>query len=823
MKRLITLLTVALCCMWAATARNVTIRAVDQPAATVFRSIMEQTGRNFIYSSELLKDVRVTVNASNKPLKRVLSEMFAGTHIEYKIKGNNIVLKRRKTAAKPVSVRSRAVPAPVTNISDTIDRPAILDEVVVVSRLESPQVETAEIGAKKITAEDVRNTPVLFSEADVIKTLQTLPGVAEGMEGMAGMHVHGGNADENLYMLDNVPLYQVNHFAGLFSAFNPDIIRYIDFFKSSIPAKYDGRLPSFLDVRLQDGDTQARHGSARLGQTSGAFNLSGPTGAMTSYLEGLRRSWFDVLGIPLLAIANSQNEDEKIRFNYYFMDLNAMVQHRFSPRATASVSIYFGDDNLKTGSEDKGYDKPGFFGTYYDDRFDMHWGNLLVRAGLNYRLNDGLSSEFTAAYTRFFSNMKHDFTSREKYLSYRIDESRSVLNTDNNINDWIFRGDFDWRADDSNRVRFGAGYTRHSFLPARTSRIYEMGTTHLSSRDSTWSYGADEINTYIEDDWKIDGKLSINAGFHGSLFRIGGDTKYGWSPRLSVSYRPDDDLAVKFAYSRTTQYVHQLTQSYLALPTDQWIPVYGRFKPETADKISLGGYWQTPDRTYDVMIEGYYKWMDNLLEYRDEYYLRPPLDLWTAQLCSGKGSAKGIDFKIEKVYGKVTGQLSYSLAWADRTFADKNGGRTYPAKFDNRHTINLIVNWKIDDKVQLNASWVGHSGNRFTLLNQVWDDPEFDTLGWFSDSESPLRAGINSYQLPFYHRLDLGCTVRNRRGYWTFGLFNAYCNLNTVAVKRGTQDVEIHGPDGTYTINEPVFKRVRLLPVIPSFSYTWLF
>lgn len=822
MKRLISLLIVALCCGWAVTAQNITIRAVNQPAATVFRSIMEQTGRNFLYSSELLKDVRVTVNASNKPLKRVLSEMFADTNIEYKIKGNNIVLKRKKKAPKPEKTRSRAVPTPVTKICDSIDRSSILDELVVVSRLEAPQVETAEIGAKKITAEDVRNTPALFGEADVIKTLQTQPGVSEGMEGTAGMHVHGGNGDENLYMLDNVPLYQVNHFMGLFSAFNPDIIRYIDFFKSSIPAKYDGRLSSFMDVRLQEGDRDGHHGSARLGLTSGAFNISGPIGERTSYLIGLRRSWFDVLSIPFLAIVNSMAEDEKTRLNYYFMDLNARVQHRFSPNATAFVSIYFGDDNLKTGTEDKGYAKPDYSGSFYDDRFDMHWGNLLAQTGLNYRFNDNLSSEFTAAYTRFFSSMKHDLLSREKYTDH-TDESRSVLNTDNNINDWIFRGDFDWQADGNNRVRFGTGYTRHSFLPARTSRIYEVGTTHLSTRDSTWAYGANEINAYIEDDWKINGKLRINAGFHGSLFTIGGQTKYGWSPRLSVSYRPDEDHAVKFAYSRTTQYVHQLTQSYLALPTDEWIPVYGKFKPETADKISLGGYWQTPDRTYNVMIEGYYKWMDHLVEYRDEYYLCPPLDLWTAQLCSGKGSAKGIDFKIEKVYGKLTGQLSYSLAWADRTFADKNGGRTFPAKFDNRHTINLIVNWKINDKVQLNASWVGHSGNRFTLLNQVWDDPEFDISDWYGDSESPLRTDINSYQLPFYHRLDLSCTVRNKRGYWTFGLFNAYCHLNTVAVKRGSKETAVSDEHGYYITSQPVFKRVSLLPVIPSFSYTWLF
>lgn len=196
--------------------------------------------------------------------------------------------------------------------------------------------------------------------------------------------------------------------------------------------------------------------------------------------------------------------------------------------------------------------------------------------------------------------------------------------------------------------------------------------------------------------------------------------------------------------------------------------------------------------------------------------------MWNAQLCSGKGTAKGVDFKVEKVFGKVTGQISYSLAWADRTFANKNGGRTFPAKFDNRHTINVMLNWNINRKVQLNASWIGHSGNRFTLLNQVWDGPLFDDSEWMG-GESPLRAEINSYKLPFYHRLDLSCVVNNRHGYWTFGLYNAYCHMNTVAVKRGEQKVEHITPDSYSISYQPVFKKVKLLPVIPSISYTWLF
>ncbi|MDE7388331.1 MAG: TonB-dependent receptor plug domain-containing protein, partial [Muribaculaceae bacterium] len=251
MKRIIVSMMLMCAAVLACHAQRVTINAVDMPAADVFRTIMTQTGRNFIYPSDLLTDVKVSVTADGVPMKQVLDEMFRGLDIEYKVKGRNVVLKRRAGKRRRVE-HVRAVRPSGTSVGATLDTVAVLDEVVVSSRLEAPGVTTAEIGAKKITADEVRRVPALLGENDVIKTLHMQPGVVAGADGMAAMYVHGGNADENLCMLDNVPMYQVNHFAGLFSSFNPDVIRYIDFFKTSVPAKYDGRLSSFMDVRLQN-------------------------------------------------------------------------------------------------------------------------------------------------------------------------------------------------------------------------------------------------------------------------------------------------------------------------------------------------------------------------------------------------------------------------------------------------------------------------------------------------------------------------------------------------------------------------------------------
>ncbi len=805
-----------LCVALAAAAKRVSINADNEAAPQVFRAIMEQTGKNFVYSSELLKDLKVTIHAERQTLRAVLDSMFAGTDIEYSIKGRNVVLTLRKPTA-PQQRQPSATPEIFTATSspDATE----LEELIVVSRLEAPAVATAEIGAGKITATEVLRTPALLGEPDVIKALHTQPGVSEGAEGMAGMHVHGGGADENLYMLDNVPLYHVNHFAGLFSAFNPDIIRYIDFFKTSVPAKYDGRLSSFMDVRLSNGNHDEHHGSARLGLTSGSFNISGPIGSRTSYLVGLRRSWFDVLSIPIVAIINSA-DSERLRFHYYFMDLNARVTHRFSNRISGFASVYFGDDRLKTGFKDD-TDTGADYGWADDELYTFHWGNLVVQGGMNYRMSSKLTGEFTAAYTRYFSSLKHSYESTQ-YTHTESIVTSDLMRTDNNINDIIMRADLDWQAREDSRVRFGASFTHHNFLPARTRREITSEDDRLVTRDSTQHYRAEEVNLYIEDDWKINDHLRVNAGLHASLFEIGGRLKHGISPRLSLAWKSNSGFAAKAAYTRTTQYVHQLTQSYLSLPTDQWIPVTGKFKAQSADKIGAGIYWSSPRDEYSVSVEGYMKWMHNLVEYADEYYLRPPSETWDARLAEGKGSAKGLDFKLSRNFGRLTGHIAYSLAWADRTFKDKNGGRTYPAKFDNRHTIKLMLNWKISKKVELNAFWTGHSGSRFTLMTQMWETPGFDNSFGIT-SEAPLRAPLNSYRLPFYHRLDLGCTVKNSRGYWTFGLYNAYNHLNTIAIRRTYKDIIMVSPDGITQISKPVFQKVRLLPIIPSISYTWEF
>lgn len=799
----------------AVTAQRVTVTVRDRPAAEVFRTLMSQTGKNFLYAGDILVGLKVTVTARDENLDKVLLRMFKGTGIEFRIKGNTVILRRKKVEVRKKVPKDRRVePVPLPPDVESII-PHMLEEVEVVSGSGVPASDPP--GADRFTAEELRGVPVLLGEADVVKALQAEPGVSEGMEGLAGMYVHGGEADENLFMLDNVPLYDVNHFAGLFSAFNMDAVSHIDFYKSVFPTKYDGRLSSFLDVRTRTGSSPGVHGTARLGLSSGAVSVGGRMADRTMWSLALRRSWYEVLTIPFMALVN-QGSDDKSRFSYSFMDFNANVRYRFGDSTTGSLNLYMGNDYLRTGNECREYDGKG---SVSEEEYKFRWGNILVSAGAVSRFSPALSAEFTAAFTRYFSQMRKMESEEEHAAGTEQTKIWSRMRTSGNVNDIILRTDFTWRPSEVMTLRYGGGYTFHSFQPLRTRREAELYGLHYTSCDSVGHCPAGEVNAYIENDWCLSGHFRVVTGIHASMFRTGGHGAKGLSPRATICYTPSPVWSLTGAYMRTTQYVHRLTRSCLSLPTDQWIPVSGRFRPEYADKVSAGACWSPLGNGWRISVDAYWKWMHNLLDYRDEYYLQPPLSMWHERLTSGKGSARGIDFKIECGVGSLSGHLAYSLAWSDRTFPEKNGGKTFPARFDNRHTINLLVNWRISDKVTATAAWTGHSGNRITFMPQSWEMPDpYDSDSW---GEVPLKAGINNYRLPFYHRLDIGLEVRGKHGYWNFGLYNAYCNMNPIAVIRSDKTKIEYTPQGTSVSHIPVFKTVSLLPLIPSISYTWQF
>lgn len=861
-------------------AQRVSLEAYRMPADKTFIELMQRARTNYIYPSGLLDGITVSISVTDQPLETALDSLFVNTPIIWTRRGNNIVLSRREdqhnsivsgyvrehgsgepligvtlrsgsaiTTTNPAGFFSLSVPSGRVSLSvsytgyrprhlevvapaqinleltpgTSTDSLTLSEVVVTADRNRIYALETTDVGRLDLSRTDIRNTPTMFGESDIIKTLQLQPGVSAGIEGLAGMYVHGGSSDENLYMLDNVPLYQVNHAGGLFSAFNTEAIKNVDFYKSTFPAKYNGRLSSIIEVHTRDGSQEGHHGSVRLGLTSAAADISGPIlDGRTTYSVAVRRSWFEVLTLPGLAIYNSvrQETDTKTIAGYSFTDFNGKLTHRFSDRSRAHLMIYLGEDRLKGGTERREHSITGdSINSVRRDVATLRWGNLVVSAGWHYSFSPRVFGEFTAAYTRYSSHLSRKDRETVTEDDSTLMSTGRTYTVNNRICDWTLRADMTWTAGHGHRVSFGANGTLHSYMPVEREAVLYNGFEPVSSGRTGNSLSAREGAVYVGDDWTIIEPLRLSAGLNGMLYNIDGKTFGIVDPRASARWRISDRWTVKGAYARMSQMVHQLSESVISLPTDQWVPVRGDIGPQRSDKLSVGVYHVFgPTGQWQASVEGYRKWLHNLTDYTDDWYLQPADAPFDQMLCRGSGRAIGLDFMVTRRAGHVTGHAAYSLLWADRLFADKNDGLRFPARFDNRHKINIAVTWQPNDRWEFSAAWTGMSGNRMTLTTQQYLplDPDFDPLYGTSNGYADMTAPINNFRLPFFHRLDLSMTRHTSHGYWNLSLYNAYCNLNAISVRRGYEFV-------TFTQSRDVFQIYRLLPIIPSFSYTWIF
>jgi uncharacterized protein YifE (UPF0438 family) len=708
-----------------------------------------------------------------------------------------------------------------------------LREVVVEGNNASDNINSPQMGAIQMGQIMIRNIPALFGETDIIKALQTQPGVSAGIEGLAGMYVRGGNGDENLFMIDGHPLYQVNHLGGLFSAFNTEVVDNIVFYKSAFPARYGGRLSSVLDIRTKEGDLEEYHGSAMLGLTSGNLNVRGPVvKGKTAFNVALRRSWLDVLSVPALAFLNTENKKngKKMIGRYAFTDLNLKIDHRFSDKSKAYIMLYYGNDFLKFGQEKFPSDSSSYYLT--QDISNLSWGNTLVAGGWSYKLSNQLLMKTTASYTRYASVLNRSvFDSEGNKKDDDYTESRIEKSTENGINDSGFKLDFDYRPFDNHLIKFGSNYTYHFFHPESVKNQSYGDVEPAHTTDSDEQIFVHEWSAYIEDDWELSSVFHINGGLRFGSFNVGQKTYKNWEPRISGRWLLSPALSFKASYSRMNQYVQQISDSYLSLPTDFWMPINKNFKPLVSDQISAG-FYRNIDDIYTFSMEGYYKWMNNLLEYKDGYSILWSSATWDKKLTSGKGQSYGVDMLAKKETGQLTGWIGYGLLWADRQFEEINLGERYPSKYDNRHKLNVVANYKLKENVELNGSWMYMTGNRVTLSLENYQDLP---IAGFPSNLVPANPyqdpwGLSYYdkknnvRLPAYHRLDFGINIyrpktKGRMGIWNVSIYNAYSRINPIVIQKNS--FYSHSAGG-HKLN-PRFQSLGLLPIIPSVSYTYKF
>lgn len=706
-----------------------------------------------------------------------------------------------------------------TTVNVALKANSELKEAVVSAQRESGIMAT-KMSAIEIPMNMIKNTPVLFGEADVLKTIQLMPGVQSGAEGFSGIYVRGGGPDENLLLLDGISLYNAEHMLGLFSIFQPEAVKKVTLYKGSFPARYGGRTSSIIDVRTNDGNLHETHGTVGVGVLCDKFHLEGPIAkGRTAYsisARGMHTFLFD--GILRAA---------KVPANYYFFDMNGKLTHRFSDRDRLFLNAYYGRDIFHFMEEEDEYEITGGSNEYrkYDDKTHIRWGNLLTSVRWNHVFNGRLFSNATVAFTDY--RMRMGYTTSEKsqdtkyFYKYKFDYGSG-------IRDLTAKIDFDYTPAPRHIIKFGGEYVNHAYIPETYTTVEKENDKGQMVTDTTYTNKKEknrlghEMSFYIEDDFTIGEWLTLNPGVHLAMFLTSGRTYWSPEPRMSAKVDFGKGVSVKAAYSRMAQYVHLLSSAQITLPIDLWVPITRNIKPVTADQYSLGLYYNGLPG-WEFSVEGYWKDMHNVLEYKDGVTFMASSQSWEDNVVMGDGRAYGVEVFIQKTIGKTTGWLGYTLAKSDRVFSNGliNNGERYPYRYDRRHNISLVVNQQLGKKWDLSAVWTFATGGTTTI-------PERESIVMLPDgtfTQIDYAPHRNNYRLPPSHRLNIGVNYhkRLRRGesIWNFGVYNAYNRLNPNFVYYKA-DTRGDSKSSLYT-RKAKLKSVTILPIIPSFSYTYNF
>lgn len=784
--------------------------------------VKEKTGCRIAYKeSDLKNSRRVLLDYQKKPLDVILKDASEKYGLLFVKHGNQLIVKKRKLL---LSV-SKEQSAPVAK--DTV-RSFYMQEVVKTApRIDKPR--NPQMGMTVMDDNAIRNVPTLLGEPDVIKALQLQPGVSAGTEGFAGMFVRGGENDENLFLIDGCSIYHTNHLGGLFSPFNANAVSHLTFYKSAFPARYGGRLSSVTDLSMKSGDYESWHGNFTMGLTSANVSFSGPlVKDQTSLFVALRRSWLELVSVPALAIINASKKKsgEKVIAGYNFTDFNLKLSHRLRRFGTLSLLGYYGHDRLKMGEHRFSNDGEDTDPYFHKNENRLGWGNMLTSLRWHLPINTLFAYNMKASYTRYQSDFRktvETVSGREGKNGYENNGSRTESR--NAIHDLSVDASLAFIPSDQTIIRLGTQYTHHRYTPEE--EIQESTSLPSGNGNNESRVIANEWNAYLEGDLEVFHWLRFNAGMHGSFFRVEGKQYQVFEPRVSADFRLSPVVSLKAGYARMSQFVQQVSDNYISLPTDYWLPITRNFSPLTSDQFSAGIY-VSPDKKYTFSVEGYYKKMDHLLEYRDDYK-DLQVTSWEDRLTSGSGRAYGADFQAEADFGKLHGFIGYGLMWSDRLFADQNGEKRFPSKYDNRHKVTLSATWKCSERVELNAGWVFMTGNRVTLSLENYSYPDgypTNIVPSYPHKDEEMLdyyAGKNNVRLPAYHRLDVGINIyrslrRGRTGIWNVSLYNAYSRMNPIMIEKNNQKQSMDG-----TPLAPRFRQFALFPIIPSVSYTYKF
>ena len=709
---------------------------------------------------------------------------------------------------------------------------SLIQEVEVVATKAEKIEERSQMSRIDVPIEQIKKIPALLGEVDVLKALQLLPGVQGGTEGQNGIYVRGGGPDQNLITLDGVPVYNVSHLLGFFSVFNADALKNVTLYKGGFPARYGGRLSSVIDINMKEGNMQKFHGEGSIGMVASRLTLEGPIWKdRTSCIVSFRRTYVDALVAPIVALSQSgQQEKFQIKLNFY--DLNAKINHKINSKNRIYLSAYSGQDNFGTAIKEGSLSKNAPSFPYTRTYFGVDWGNFTSALRWNNEINNKLFVNTTLTYSRynfrFGGESDSQFSATDSLASF-------VARYTSGIKDFAAKVDFDYVPNTNHYIRFGANATNHTYTPGATQFKYKDGNdTAIDTLLGSQVLRANEYSAYFEDDLKF-GALKANIGLHVSGFDVDSSFYTSLQPRIGLNYLVSNSIAVKASFCTMRQYINLLTNEGLGLPSDLWVPSTSRVKPQDAWQVAVGVAKTLWDE-YEFSLEGYYKEMKNVLAYKPGQTFIGLNKDWQTKVTQGTGKAYGAEFLVQKKKGRLNGWIGYTWSWNYRNFAEINGGKTFPFRYDRRHDIEIVANYQISKRWAISGTWVYGTGNAISLTNQNYLLPSsYSPWGGNYDDVTKNPKGIssiktnffgtnisqptekNAYRMNSYHRMDIGIEYKKKKkryeSIWTLGAYNAYNRKNPFFIYEG-YDAKTQ---------KNAYKQVSIFPIIPNLSWGFKF
>jgi hypothetical protein len=652
----------------------------------------------------------------------------------------------------------------------------VLDEIVIQGQA-NQEMATSRIGETQLVMKELKRAPAFLGEVDLIKQVQILPGVTTVGEAASGFNVRGGSVDQNLILYDGLPVFNSSHVFGFLSAFNSDAISEVSFFRGGTPAKYGGRISSVLDIQSKDGDFQEWHVKAGIGMVTSSLMVDGPLKKDETSISASLRSTYSNWLIHSIDTEYADLSNSSVSF----YDGMIKVAHKVDKDTKVSVSGYASHDSFSLSGDS----------TY-------RWSNLQISGRLDHRFNSNLDGEFIIGMSSYgYSVLNNDYLTASE-LSFRINTAtlKAALYTKKG----------------SHKLNYGWQFSHNKFNPGSLEPTSDRSNAGKVDLDKQYAI---ESAFYIGDEIELNPYLFLEAGLRLPLFinlGPGEVIKYesgkpvevttatdtssygsfqpikaflGFEPRISMRLMTSANSSIKFGYNRMFQYLHLVSNSTAVTPVDIWQPSGYYFKPQRADQVSLGFFKDFKEKKYGTSVEGFYKYMNDIIDFKDgaELILNPHIE---TELLQGTGRSYGLEFSLFKNSGRLSGSLNYTYSRSFRTISGStevesiNDGKEYPSNFDQPHILNVTWKYNLSRRYYFTGGFTYHTGRPITIPLSAFK-LENTTVAYFSER--------NQYRIPDYHRLDLALVIEGNhkktkkwKGNWVISVYNVYSRKNPYTI-----------------------------------------